>query len=202
MKITRERIQRPSRADAEAKARAEAQARPQAEERVPAEPQDASPESKRLARVTEFMKSFMLTTQDLDLFILKSHVLIEHELRRLLAHRLGLTDPEFNTFEERTKNLGSYHLANIALAGDENKDLLTAMSKLNDVRVEIAHRMDPNAYEKKLNDLNDVIWGGADRTPADTRLATLTSLSNLWSRIVRSYLDARYGEGTFERVMP
>jgi hypothetical protein len=93
-------------------------------------------------------------------------------------------------------------LANIALAGKEHGDLLTLVSKLNDVRTEIAHRMDANVYEKKLNSLNDAVWGGPSKTPADLRLASITSLANIWSQVVRRYLDGRYGEGTFESVMP
>ncbi len=156
-------------------------------------------ETARLRRVIEYMKTFP-GINDLDLLVLKAHVLIEHELKRYLAFRLSLTDEEYERLEERMKNLPFFHVANIALAGTAHRDLLALVLKLNDVRTQITHRMEPSSYEVKLADFNRAVWVGKE--PGDRRLATMTSLANVWGKIVRSYLDTRYGEGTFEAVMP
>jgi hypothetical protein len=157
-----------------------------------------NPETKRLRRVIEYMKTFQ-GIKDLDLLVLKAHVLIEHELERYLAFRLSLTDEECERLEERIKNMSFFHVANIALSGAAHRDLLALVLKLNDVRTQIAHRMEPSSYEVKLADFNRAVWVGKE--PGDQYLATMVSLSNVWGQIVRSYLDARYGEGTFESVM-
>lgn len=158
-------------------------------------------EIQRLARVRRYMETFP-GIQDVDLLLLKGHVLIESELKRYLAFRLGLSDEDAVKLEERTKRMGFHHLANIALAGDSNNHLLALVSKLNDARTELAHGMDPALYEKKLNDLNDAVWGGAKKTPADRRFATTVALANIWGQVVRPYLDGRFGDGTFEQIMP
>ena len=158
-------------------------------------------ELSRRARVADFMRTFR-EIKDTDLLVLKAHVLIEFELREYLAFRLSLPPQDIPSFEDRTRNLGFHHLANIALAGDDHRDLLTIVSKLNDVRTEIAHRMDPETYRKKLASLNDAVWGGHTKAPEDLHLATITSLANIWGQIVRRHTDGRYGEGTFENIMP
>ncbi len=157
------------------------------------------PETARVRRVTEYMKTFP-GIKDLDLLVLKAHVIIEHELKRYLAFRLSLSDEEYERLDERMKNLPFFHVANIALAGVGHRDLLSLVLKLNDVRTEIAHRMEPSGYESKLAEFNHAVWAGKE--PGDRWLATLASLGNVWARIVQAYLDARYGEGTFEAIMP
>lgn len=157
-----------------------------------------NPEAKRLRRIFEYMKTFQ-GIKDIDLLVLKAHVLIDHELKRYLAFRLSLSDEEYEGLEKRIKNLPFFQTANIALSGAKHRDLLALVLKFNDVRTQIAHRMEPSSYEAKLLDFNRAIWKGKE--PGDQGVATMVSVANLWGQVVRCYLDSRYGEGTFESVM-
>ena len=118
-------------------------------------------EAKRLRRVYDYMKTFK-GIRDIDLLVLKAHVLIDHELKKYLAFRLSLSDEEYENLEERIKNLPFFQTANIALSGAKHRDLLTLVLKFNDVRTQIAHRMDPSGYEARLLDFNRAIWKGKE----------------------------------------
>ena len=130
---------------------------------------------------------------------MKAYVLIDHELKRYLAFRLSLTEKEYERLEKRIINLSFFQLANMSLSGDQHRELLSLVIKLNDVRTQIAHRMEHSSYEAKLMDFNRAIWKGNE--PEDQGVSTMVSVANLWGQIVCCYLDSRYGQGTFESVM-
>jgi hypothetical protein len=108
------------------------------------------------------------TDADLELFVLKCHLVVERKLYWLLAKRLDIE-------EKQLPALQFYPLCKLALGGERYKILLAAVLALNDVRNEIGHELDDGELNKKWEVLakhTDVFWP-PDDFPEKEELALL-----------------------------
>jgi len=103
---------------------------------------------------------------DLELFILKCHLVVERYLYWLLATRLGVS-------ESALPPLQYFPLAKLALAGGTHQRALARALALNDLRNEFGHELDDTklvaSYRKFCKKL-EVFWGSAVPVPSDIDL--------------------------------
>jgi len=137
---------------------------------------------------------------DLELFIIKCHLIVERELYWLLAHRLEIE-------ERHLPPLSYFPLAKLSLGGEQYKMSVVKIFALNDLRNELGHELDAeslmNMYElfcKKVG----IFWPTSDPLNDPGRIASLressvrlgafSCIGEVWAHIARLSLDRKlYG---------
>lgn len=126
---------------------------------------------------------------DLELFVLKSHLIVERELYWLLAKRLEI--------EERyLPPLQYFPLAKLALAGEPYKLTLVKVLALNDLRNEFSHQLEEEELQAQYATFCErlqVFWPKTDplalaeRVAAlrdsTVRLAAFSCIGDVWAHI-------------------
>jgi hypothetical protein len=127
---------------------------------------------------------------DLELFVLKAHLIVERQMYWLLAHRLEME-------ERHLPSLQYFPLAKVALGGERYKDVLLKVLALNDARNEFGHELDDGELERKLAILagrTGTFWPETDPVgqpelfkryrDASARIAALSVSGDVWACIV------------------
>jgi hypothetical protein len=123
--------------------------------------------------------------EDLELIILKAHLLIEEQLRTIIEARipghaaLGMNDSiwAFN------------HIARLAEAlcsGEEHESLWKGVRKLNRIRNALAHHLEPQGLSDQIDDLNQSWPSRADHDQQRYLIHTLASMLVALSGLVRT----------------
>ena len=135
------------------------------------------------------------TNIDLELFVLKCHLIAERQLYSLLAIRLEID-------EKHLPPLQFLPLAKLALGGSTYNQTLVQVLALNDLRNEFAHEFEENELLKrmeKLATLTQTFWPPHDPTKQPTdfsqtrdssvRVACFFVITDVWIHIAQQYLE-------------
>ena len=123
-------------------------------------------------RQLEAFKRFILRLphgQDVDLIILKAHLLIEEQVNALLQERLR--NFQVLLSEERFESVYRIRLAQAFFERDFQPWLWHALLQLNKLRNRVAHSIDPKGREQIMEDIVNTVpgTGGKDNRPAQER---------------------------------
>jgi hypothetical protein len=97
---------------------------------------------------------------DLTLVVLKGHLLIEEQIRRIIAERLKNQDALKNAKLETEQAI---HIAH-ALIGEDNFPFWKTALKLNTLRNLLAHNLEPSGIEDRVKHIV-AEWGHEDSAP-------------------------------------
>jgi hypothetical protein len=127
---------------------------------------------------------------DLELFVLKSHLIIEREMYGLLSMRLGVE-------EKHLPPLTYFPLAKLALGGAEYNTTLLEVIALNDLRNEYGHELaghEPEKQMKALAERTGTFWpnhsaianhdGWRDPRDRSVRAACIFCIGDVWVHII------------------
>ena len=98
-----------------------------------------------VSRWARFSTEQLATIGDIELAVLKIHLVLEDALKFVLAKRLGVPDDAF--FDLRIE---FYKLLDISMAGINKPHLVGALRKLNEARNHISHRVASAEVSDKL----------------------------------------------------
>ena len=115
--------------------------------------------------------------KDQDLVLLKGHLLIEEQVRQIVDERLKNPSALIDT---RIDCHQAICLAQSFFSVDFQPWLWSALKKLNKIRNDIAHKIEPNGLNDKINDFINSFPSGLADTPVDTAKFELT----LWAVFV------------------
>jgi hypothetical protein len=101
--------------------------------------------------------------KDLDLVILKAHLLIEEQVNALLRERLA--NPRVLLDEERFESFYRICAAQALFPPDFQPWLWQALKILNKLRNRVAHQIQPKGRDDLLEDLINAIPGGVAAEP-------------------------------------
>jgi hypothetical protein len=110
--------------------------------------------SRRMQESAQRFLMYIGPDADLQLLILKGHLLIEETLRAIIEERisghaaLGMDDGSKWTFDHKAR------LAEALCYGEEHDTLWTGVRKLNRVRNKLAHHVEPAGLSDMIDDLN------------------------------------------------
>lgn len=131
----------------------------------------------------------MPDNSDLDLIILKGHLLIEEQLRAIVKERIRGHD----ALELNNNNWSFYHVSHLAEAlchQEEEAVLWKCIAKLNRIRNDMAHNLEPKGLADRVDDLNDA-WPSGFKEAEDSNKEllnlTLWSMYTILSGLVRSH---------------
>ena len=116
--------------------------------------------SERMREQARRMLMHISPNADLQLVILKGHLLIEERLRDIIEKRirghaaLGMDDGSKWTFDHKAR------LAEALCHGEEHDSLWRGVRKLNKIRNRLAHHVEPEGLSDMVDDLNRS-WPGA-----------------------------------------
>jgi len=135
-----------------------------------------NPSEHEIESFKRFMK-LMPQNADLELTILKGHLLIEEQLRAIIKERIKGN----KALELDNNNWSFYHVLRLseALCHDEEDAILwKCIAKLNKIRNDMAHNLEPKGLNDRVDDLNEA-WpsGFAELEKGRNALLDLT----LWS---------------------
>lgn len=90
----------------------------------------------------------MRRSDDLTLVVLKGHLLVEEELNEILSMKLRVPEAIFQARLSFSQRLAVLR----ALAGDEGRGTfsLDALNRLNALRNQLAHNLEPRQLEKRV----------------------------------------------------
>jgi hypothetical protein len=129
------------------------------------------PHKKITDRQIEAFKRFITRLphgKDVDLVILKAHLLIEEEVNAILRARLR--DPDVLLAEERFESIYRIRLAQSFFEPKYLPWLWHSLIQLNKLRNRVAHSIDPKGREHIMEDIVNSIpsaGGKDDRSPQD-----------------------------------
>lgn len=132
-------------------------------------------------------------TLDLQLMVLKSHLIAERQLYGLLSFRL-------NVEEHHLPQLNFYSLAKLALGGETYKSTLLEVLALNDLRNEYGHELGSVHIASRMKTLSEragVFWPldatDVPREVADrsVRVACGLCLGDIWTHVVEVAIEQR-----------
>jgi hypothetical protein len=109
-----------------------------------------------------FMK-FLSPDQDLTLVILKGHLLIEEQIREIIAERVKR--PDVLEAEDVRRRIGfdvATYIAEAFFPKELEPWLWKAARKLNTVRNAIGHSVEPRNLDTKIDDFVDSVGAGLD----------------------------------------
>ena len=112
------------------------------------------PTSKITARQVEAFKRFITRLphgKDIDLVILKAHLLIEEGVNAISRVRLG--SPEILLAEERFESIYRIRLAQSFFEPEFLPWLWHALTQLNKLRNRVAHSIDPKGRDNVMEDI-------------------------------------------------
>jgi hypothetical protein len=121
------------------------------------------PTKRQLAAFRRFLE-FLPHGKDLDLVILKGHLLIEEQIKEIISQKL---------LNPRALNIARMNchqaicLAQALLPMGHEEEFWNATKKLNELRNNIAHKLTPAEREVKINDFISCVpvdWEGKDNT--------------------------------------
>ncbi len=123
-------------------------------------------------RQIEAFKRFVLRLphgQDVDLVILKAHLLIEEQVNALLHARLR--NSQVLLSEERFESVYRIRLAQSFFEPDFHPWLWRALLQLNKLRNRVAHSIDPKGRAQLMEDIVNTVpgAGGKDERSAQDR---------------------------------
>ena len=107
--------------------------------------------------------------KDVDLVILKAHLLIEEQINAMLHERLRNPDVLLN--EERFESIYRIRLAQSFFEPDHWPWMWSAVAQLNKLRNRVAHNIDPTGRENIMEDIVQKILmtAGTDDRPLQKR---------------------------------
>jgi hypothetical protein len=107
--------------------------------------------------------------KDVDLFILKAHLLIEEQINALIRERLE--SPDTLLAEERFESIYRIRLAQSFFERDHAPWLWHAVVQLNKLRNRVAHSIDPKGRENIMLDVVQSVpmTAGKDTRPLQDR---------------------------------
>jgi hypothetical protein len=127
---------------------------------------------------------------DLELFVLKTHLIIEREMYGLLSMRLGVE-------EKNLPPLTYLPLAKLALCGTEYNATLLEVMALNDLRNEYGHELGSDEPEKQMKALTErtgTFWPshpaitkpetGSAQHDRSVRAACIFCIGDVWVHII------------------
>lgn len=89
--------------------------------------------------------------KDVDLVILKAHLLMEEQVNAILRERL--LNPDMLLREERFESLYRIRLAQSFFEPDYETWIWETLVKLNSLRKQVAHNIDPKGREDRMKDI-------------------------------------------------
>lgn len=95
--------------------------------------------------------------QDIDLVILKAHLLIEEEVNAIIRARLD--NPDVLLAEERFESGYRLRLAQAFFKSDFQPWLWKSLAQLNKLRNRVAHNIDPKGRDNLMKDIIQTIPG-------------------------------------------
>lgn len=98
-----------------------------------------------ISRWARFSTEKLTTIGDIELAVLKIHLVLEDALKFVLAKRLGMPDDAFFDLRIEFKTL-----LDISMAGIRKAHLVGALRKLNEARNHISHRVESAEVPDKL----------------------------------------------------
>jgi len=141
---------------------------------------------------------------DVELFVLKCHLIVERELYWLLAHRLDIA-------ERHLPPLTYFPLAKLSLGGDEYRDTLVSVLALNDLRNEFGHELEEDQLQSKYEvfcQKREIFWPGQKVAgqPANlqglrdtsVRVAAFSVIGAVWAHIAELSLAKNLYESEAE----
>ena len=118
--------------------------------------------------------------KDLDLVILKAHLLIEEQLRQLISERLknptSLDDARLDFYQ-------CILLAQAFFPPDFQSWLWTSLVKLNKIRNAIAHNLEPKGFSDRIGDLIQSFPSGFAETAFDQQTRFEFTLSSMFDAV-------------------
>lgn len=143
----------------------------------------------------ELVEKLGANPPELELFVLKAHLIVERQMYWLLAHRLDIE-------ERHLPPLQFFSLAKLALGGEPYKAALLKVLALNDLRNEFGHELSGqglNAKAQLLCERTGIFWPLTDPLhdeaaillfrEASARLAALSVSGDVWAAIVELSLE-------------
>ncbi len=127
---------------------------------------------------------------DIDLIILKGHLLVEEQLIQLVKSKVKFPAAIANV------NFGFYHLLCFAkaLAYQSEFDWAwEALRKLNTIRNDLAHHLEPPTLLQKLEELiqlvddNFPLWNSLQSNDIQGKIKAILSIFHGWLSSLRSY---------------
>ena len=119
---------------------------------------------------------------DIDLVILKAHLLIEEEVNAILRARLK--NPESILSEERFESIYRIRLAQGFFEPDFQPWLWHALTQLNKLRNRVAHSIDPKGRENIMEDIVEAVPGAGGKDE-DTRSRSTAGETGLRGRLLQ-----------------
>lgn len=101
--------------------------------------------------------------KDVDLLILKAHLLMEEQINAILRKRLR--NPEVLLAEEKFESFYRVLLAQSLFVPNHQLWMWRALCQLNKLRNRIAHQIDPKGRESIMEDIIHSIPGAAGNDP-------------------------------------
>ena len=154
------------------------------------------------ARQLQAFKRFLTRLphgKDVDLVILKAHLLVEEQVNALIRERLS--NPELLLGEERFESGYRIRLAQSFFPQDHWPWMWHALIQLNKLRNRVAHNIDPKGRENIMEDLIQSIpmTGEKDSRPVQDRFefalwSLFEAVSSLVERDKASVLELIPGE--------